>query len=223
MKRIRKIVLTGGPCAGKSTILQALREEFGDRVVLVPEAATILLAGGFPVPGRDLEWSGEWQAAFQPAVLALQSALERSHALLAGEREGVLVCDRGILDGAAYTDGGLETFCVLYGLDEDEAHARYETVIHLESLATSHPERYGTEGNVSRYESLPRAQELEHAIRAVWRNHPRRIAIGGERGMEGKIADVIAVVRDALVSSGGFAAGGGSRYVSQSGMSGRKE
>jgi predicted ATPase len=200
MKRIRKIVITGGPCAGKSTVLCALREEFGDRVVLVPEAATVLLEGGFPVPGRDLEWSEEWQAAFQPAVLALQSALERSRTLLAGEREGVLVCDRGILDGAAYTEGGVGAFCRLYEIDEAGAHERYEMVIHLESLATSHPERYGTKGNASRYEPLPRAQELEHGIRDAWRNHPKRIIIGGERGMEGKIAEVTAIVREMLAN-----------------------
>ncbi len=71
-------------------------------------------------------------------------------------------------------------------------------MIHLESLATSHPERYGTEGNASRYESLEQAQSLEHATREAWGNHPRRIFVGGDRGMEGKIEDVIAAIRDML-------------------------
>ncbi|NTW15711.1 MAG: ATP-binding protein [Candidatus Moranbacteria bacterium] len=198
MKRIRTIVLTGGPCGGKSTVLRALREEFGDRLVPVPEAATVLFEGGFPVPGRDIEWSEEWQEAFQPAVLALQAALERSHELLAADLDAVLVCDRGRLDGAAYTEGGVGAFCRIHGLDEAETHGRYDLVIHLESLATSHPERYGTEGNAARYESLEQAQALEHATREAWGNHPRRKVIGGERGMEGKIADVIALVRELL-------------------------
>ncbi len=46
-KRCR-IVLTGGPGGGKTTAADLFRREIGDRVVIVPEAATILFQGGFP-------------------------------------------------------------------------------------------------------------------------------------------------------------------------------
>ena len=42
-----RIVLTGGPGGGKTTAADLFRREIGDRVVLVPEAATILFQGGF--------------------------------------------------------------------------------------------------------------------------------------------------------------------------------
>jgi hypothetical protein len=45
-----------------------LFSEFGADLVFVPEAATLLLAGGFPVPGMHLPWSPQWQAAFQVAA-----------------------------------------------------------------------------------------------------------------------------------------------------------
>src|SRR6186713_3191320 len=51
-KRCR-IVLTGGPGGGKTTAADLFRREIGDRVVIVPEAATILFAGGFPAPARS--------------------------------------------------------------------------------------------------------------------------------------------------------------------------
>ena len=48
-KNITKIVITGGPCAGKSTALSWIQEEFtkrGYNVIFVPEAATeVILAG----------------------------------------------------------------------------------------------------------------------------------------------------------------------------------
>jgi dephospho-CoA kinase len=44
-----KIVLTGGPCAGKTSCLRAIRAEFGEQVVTVPEVATLLLNNGFPL------------------------------------------------------------------------------------------------------------------------------------------------------------------------------
>ena len=43
-----RIVLTGGPGGGKTTAADLFRREIGNRVVIVPEAATILFQGGFP-------------------------------------------------------------------------------------------------------------------------------------------------------------------------------
>lgn len=191
---MKKIVLTGGPCSGKSTVMRALREEFGDQAVLVPEAATVLLEGGFPVPGRDLVWSLEWQAAFQSAVVALQRSFETTYALK-GTGTRIMVCDRGILDGAAYTPGGVHDFCQRYAVDLDATLAGYEAVIHLESLATAEPEKYGRTGNESRFESLEEAQALELKTREVWSAHPRRLMISGRRGIEGKISEALGITR----------------------------
>lgn len=193
---MKKIVLTGGPCSGKTTTLRALREEFGNQITLVPEVATLLLEGGFPVPGKHLEWSEEWQAVFQAAVLPLQRSIETVYRLMAqGSGCGLIVCDRGLLDGAAYTPGGLVEFCRRYEVNPDEAMARYEAVIHLESLATADPQLYGKAGNGSRFEPLERAQELERATQEAWSRHPRHIVINGRRGIEGKISQVVGIVR----------------------------
>ncbi len=43
-----RVVVTGGPGVGKTTAADLFRRELGDRVVIVPEAATLLFAGGFP-------------------------------------------------------------------------------------------------------------------------------------------------------------------------------
>ena len=46
---IEKIVITGGPCAGKSTALSKIQTEFtqmGYTVLIVAEAATELIMGG---------------------------------------------------------------------------------------------------------------------------------------------------------------------------------
>ncbi|NDI06057.1 MAG: hypothetical protein EBY58_07285 [Rhodobacteraceae bacterium] len=46
-----KIVLTGGPGGGKTTAADLFRRELGEKVVVVPEAATMLFSGGFPRTG----------------------------------------------------------------------------------------------------------------------------------------------------------------------------
>ncbi len=200
---MRKIVLTGGPCSGKSSVQRVLRAEFGADLIVVPEAATLLLAGGFPVPGTHLPWSPQWQAAFQAAVLPLQRSLEEACTLVAQERGGqLIVCDRGVLDGAAYTPGGLEEFCRRFGLDAAEVLARYEAVVHLESLATADPRRYGPTGNASRFEPLEEAVRLEMATRAAWAAHPRRLFIDGRGAIEAKAAAVVAFLRGFLANGG---------------------
>jgi predicted ATPase len=196
---MRKVVLTGGPCSGKSSVQRALRAEFGPELVHVPEAATLLLEGGFPVPGRHLPWSPEWQAAFQAAVLPLQRSLEEACLLLAREQGArLIVCDRGLLDGAAYTPGGIEEFCRRFGVDPAEALARYAAVVHLESLATADPGHYGPTGNVQRFETLEEAVRLEMATRAAWEGHPRRLFLDGGRGVDGKVAAVVGFLRGLL-------------------------
>ena len=47
--QIQKIVITGGPCAGKTTALSWIANDLpqkGYRVVFVPETATELIGGG---------------------------------------------------------------------------------------------------------------------------------------------------------------------------------
>ena len=47
--QITRICLTGGPCAGKTTALSAIQEKLvtqGFKVLMVPEAATLMMKGG---------------------------------------------------------------------------------------------------------------------------------------------------------------------------------
>ena len=66
-----RIVLTGGPGGGKTTAADLFRREIGDRVVVVPESATTLFAGGFPrVTDADA------QRSVQRAIFQVQRSLE---------------------------------------------------------------------------------------------------------------------------------------------------
>lgn len=94
-----RVVLTGGPCGGKTTALAKLKErleEFGFLVVTVPEVATLLFSGGVPLPHDEA--SG---FAFQKHLLRLQRELEDAITALARGtgRRALVVCDRGLMDG----------------------------------------------------------------------------------------------------------------------------
>jgi hypothetical protein len=44
----KRVVLTGGPGAGKTAVLELARQYFCKHVLVLPEAAGILFGGGFP-------------------------------------------------------------------------------------------------------------------------------------------------------------------------------
>jgi predicted ATPase len=90
-----RIVLTGGPGGGKTTAADLFRREIGERVVLVPEAATLLFSGGFP---RVTE--ADARRAAQCAIFHVQRNLEDVQSARFPDR--ILLCDRGTVDGAAY-------------------------------------------------------------------------------------------------------------------------
>ena len=94
-----RVVLTGGPCGGKTTALARIKarlEEFGFLVVTVPETATMLFSGGVPLPSSEAS-----AFAFQKHLLRVQRELEEAFTSLARGtgRPAVVICDRGLMDG----------------------------------------------------------------------------------------------------------------------------
>lgn len=102
---VYRVVLTGGPCGGKSSSLDDLTKALtkkGFDVMCVPEVPTILLNGGCKYPGTD----GDQEAliVFEKALIQAQLQLERSFIEIAAStnRPTIVVMDRGLLDVAAY-------------------------------------------------------------------------------------------------------------------------
>jgi predicted ATPase len=195
---VPRLVLTGGPCAGKTSCLRAIREQLGEQVITVPETATLVLGSGFPPPGHERIHgpTDEWVRAFQGTILSIQQEVEASFERLARHcRVRLIVCDRGVLDGAAYWPGGREEFLHHFGQSLEDCFARYRAVLHLQSLAQSHPHLYGAEGNAIRYECAADALRVEQAVRAAWEGHPGLIVIPAEKELRDRIDRVLEHVR----------------------------
>ena len=74
---MHKICLTGGPCAGKTTLLAKLTsilDNKGIRVFSVPEAATLMMTGGGQIDTSKMSW--DYQVAMQTSLLKMQMNLE---------------------------------------------------------------------------------------------------------------------------------------------------
>ena len=103
---ITRICLTGGPCAGKTTALAELDlvlKQMGYRVLVVPEAATILKKGGAVIQTGQMKFANA--VKFQKNLMKLQMDLEEIFIDVAKMQDThvIILFDSGVMDGSAYT------------------------------------------------------------------------------------------------------------------------
>ncbi len=161
-----KIAVTGGPSGGKTTLIEALKKEFGQKLKVVPEAASILYKGGFP---RIKNYSGYLHA--QKAIFATQKEIEAL--TIENYKESLIVCDRGSLDSLAYWPDAEEHFFKTFNTTRELELARYDWLLHLDTAMESD---YDTT-NMVRTESFYEALLLNDKIKNSWAAHPQRFVI----------------------------------------------
>lgn len=106
---LRRIVLTGGPGAGKTAVLELIRQSFCAHVKVLPESAGIIFGGGFPRSD-----GAELRQAAQRAIFYVQRELEIA---ADAQNPAVVLCDRGTVDGAAYWPGEVTDVFTFVGTD----------------------------------------------------------------------------------------------------------
>lgn len=159
-----RVVLTGGPGAGKTAVLEVVRRQFCDHVVVLPESATIVFGGGFP---RMPEPRARRRA--QRAIIRVQDELEGLETDLG--RATLVMCDRGIPDGLAYWPDDERSFWDAVGAPKDRVLARYAAVIHLRTPSAERG--YDRTANPIRIEGPEEAARIDERIAEAWRGHPR--------------------------------------------------
>ncbi len=183
-----KIVLTGGPSAGKTTVAMSLIKHYSRELVLVPEAATILYRGGFPRNSHGLA-----QLCQQRAIFKVQKELEVLSKLESPEK--VLICDRGTLDGLAYWQESEELFFSQNGSNREDELARYDIVVHLE---VANLEDYNSDHSDVRVETHEEALKINAKIKKAWEGHPKRYIVRNNTSFVDKISSVHELVSKVL-------------------------
>lgn len=193
--QITKIVITGGPCAGKSTAMSWVQNAFtemGYTVLFVPETATELITGGVA------PWTCGTNEDYQKCQMRLQAEKEAVFAQAAASMQSekvLIVCDRGALDNKAYMDE-LEFSCVLSSLGKSEVELRdgYDAVFHLVTAAKGAAEFYTTANNSARTETPDEAAALDDRLIAAWTGHPHFRVIDNSTDFEDKMRRLIAEI-----------------------------
>ena len=182
----RRIVLTGGPGAGKTAVLELIRRCLCCHVQVLPEAAGIVFGGGFPRVARP-----EFQRAAQRAIFHVQREIECA---FESNDTAAMICDRGTIDGVAYWVGEVDLLASVGTSLEDELK-RYDAVIHLRTPGLA--DGYNHQ-NPLRIESAVEAAAIDERIAQAWANHPRLFTVEATPDFLTKASRVISLIRAEL-------------------------
>lgn len=194
MDNIIKIVLTGGPCAGKTTALVRIIEHFtglGYQVFTLPEVPTLCIQAGVNYLTDDRHY--HYQS--EKATMQMQMHMEDCFVEIAKKcgKPAIVVCDRGTMDISAYMPE--ETWMALMndiGTNTIQLRdSRYDAVLHLVSAANGAEQFYTTANNAARSETPEVARELDQRVISAWTGHPHLRIIDNRTDFEKKIRAVL--------------------------------
>lgn len=196
------IVLTGGPCAGKTTTIFCVKEyleSVGYHVLLLNECATELINAGIRPFGEGAIPVFD----FQNEILNLQLYKEKRYLdiidKLPEDTKCVILADRGIMDSKAYL--GQEEFTRLLdknGLKEEDLGHQYDMVIHMVTVASDVKNRYNTTTNTARFENPDEAIYVDLKTGEAWSKHRNLKVIEATEVIDEKIDNVINLIREFL-------------------------
>lgn len=170
----KKIIFTGGPCAGKTTMIELVKEYLKEKdciVLVVPEAATEIF--GIGIRYEMLKSVDN----FQQMIFDYQRTKENTiNNILKLNKDSnkkfIIIYDRGVLDNKAYFDDYKGFNNLLNNkYSEIDFLDNYDLVFDLITLADCNPEKYNLSSNEARTESPEVAIKLDRKTSNAWAGH----------------------------------------------------
>src|SRR3989338_354635 len=180
--RVQKLALTGGPGGGKTKLAKFIERKAvskGYSVIVVPEAATLLMNSGLsPQGGRENLLN------FQRAVLKEtlfrervgEKTLEES-----GHAKLLLLIDRGVRDIEAYVPADDARVLLKecgFAHPAIARDTRYDAVLHMRTAALGAEKFYSNKSNKRRSEDLDSARALDQRTLEAWIGHQHLAIVG---------------------------------------------
>lgn len=194
--RITKIVITGGPCAGKSTALSRIEQklsEKGYKVLTVHETATELICSGIFI-GENCLASHDFHASTLKMQIFKEQIYEEAANKMSFENI-IILYDRGTIDVKAYC--GEEVYTEILetlSLSEITLKDSYDAVFHLKTAAAGAEKYYTLDNNKARSESPEKAREIDSKTINAWIGHPHLRIIDTNTDFEKKLSHLMAEI-----------------------------
>ena len=199
-KEIHKIVLTGGPGGGKTTVLPLCIEcllSAGYDVLNIAEAATTVMDRGINFRDGVVD-SLEFQRFLLKYQLFWEDAIMNTK--YNTNKPLVVLLDRSIIDGKAYINNEQwEKLKEEFGVNELDIFSRYDLVVHLVTAAYGAEHAYTCDNNKQRGEKdLEAARRVEKNVRDAYYGHLNVRYVNNSTDFNEKMQRVINVIFEHL-------------------------
>ena len=197
------IVLTGGPCGGKTAALPILKQRLLDRgihAITVPEEFTAMMEKGLLRPSAEFgeDYTVHFQSELARHMISQQEALVK----LSGyhkNRQTVILLDRGVVDNLAFVPKSLRHKVTVYGHQlETIAACMYDRVIHMQSVAVDKPHLYHNDNNEHRLETAEESALLDSQTKELWRYQPNYYVLDNDCSFDKKVEKALSLITDAV-------------------------
>lgn len=197
-KICKKILLTGGTCAGKTESLPFIKEYFsklGYDVYIVNETATMLILGGITAPKVG-------ESNFQELLIKMQLETEKIYERaikLSRNNKNLIIYDRGPIDAMMYLDKTeLEKILNKFNTTYDKVLNNYDAIIHMETVAKMLPELYTFDNNKARRDEGNNTINIDNKILEAYKIHHKRLIINSCEDFKDKINNLIEKMEEIL-------------------------
>ena len=184
-----KIVLTGGPCGGKTESLQFITHELRNKfspVNFVDETANSLLTLGY-MPSNNISVFD-----FQNLLFKIQFLKEYKQE----SKSKILICDRGLFDGKVYIDEtSFQKLLAFNYVKEKEISSTYDIALYFRSIAHEYPNIFVANRI---YESPEIGVIRDEMCLDIWKNKILPIDYDNNSGFENKKKIIFSSLRQYL-------------------------
>lgn len=153
-----KIVITGTPETGKTTLVHIMQCEFGSDVIVAIDAVDVFDPGRFPKVESAFE-----QSCLQTMIYHVRVEIE--NVTVSKARGRAVLCDHGTLDGLTYWPGRAEDFFAKVHSSLGDELARYDWVLQIDHQSDPSPKQ---------------SSAIFSNSHNFWKLHPRYLSIACE-------------------------------------------
>ena len=187
-----KVVLTGGPCGGKTKSLEILKKNlkyYDLSVITISETASDLLSMGY-APGCNISYFD-----FQNILFKIQFIKE----YINEKNVDIAICDRGLLDAKIYIDNEeFNNLLILNQVKENEILDTYNVALYFRTIAYEFPDIFQQE----RIYEVPSVGIMrDKRSLEAWKSKILHVSYSNFDGYENKIMSIYGALKDHIVVS----------------------
>lgn len=190
-KSYKKIVITGGSCAGKSQTVKQIRNYFsnqGHNVYILSEIPTYLMQKGITA---ETTTKMEFMKLSIGTQIEIEKNFEQAISLSKNDKN-ILILDTSPIDSLKFINlNEFEQLARMFKTSFKQILASYDAVIHLEAVAKKFPNLYSNETNKLRNKNPEISIERDERLLKAYEEHPNRVVVESFEVFEDKIRKVV--------------------------------